>query len=51
MTVEIQVIAQPAPSLPRLIHGIWPVAGLGVGLIVNVAWMALWGYGFFRLVF
>jgi len=54
MTVEIQVIARPVPSLPHLIppfHGIWPVAGLGVGLIVNVAWMALWGYGFFRLVF
>ena len=51
MTVEIQVIARPVPSLPHLISGIWPVAGLGVGLIVNVAWMALWDTGSFDWYF
>ena len=35
--------------LPRP-HAVWPVAGLALATIVNVAWMAALGYGLFRLV-
>jgi hypothetical protein len=53
MSVETDVVASPVPSLPRpnsLFDRIWPVAGLVVGLIATVAWMAVLGYGLFRLV-
>ena len=29
---------------------IWPVAGLGFALIVNVAWMGFLGFGLFKLI-
>ena len=32
-------------------HRVWPVACLAVALMTTVAWTALLGYGFFRLVF
>ncbi len=54
MTVETQVVAPPLPPLPHpisLFHRIWPVAGLGIGVIATVAWSGFLGYELFRLVF
>ena len=31
-------------------HRIWPVAGLGFAVIVNVAWMGFLGFEFFKLI-
>ena len=31
-------------------HRIWPVAGLGFAVIVNVAWMGFLGLEFFKLI-
>ena len=31
-------------------HDLWPVAGLLLAVVVNAAWMAVLGYGLFRLV-
>jgi hypothetical protein len=31
-------------------HRIWPVAGLGFAAIVNVAWLGLLGFEFFKLI-
>jgi hypothetical protein len=31
-------------------HRIWPVAALGFAAIVNVAWMGLLGFEFFKLI-
>jgi hypothetical protein len=31
-------------------HDLWPVAGLMLAVVVNAAWMAVLGYGLFRLV-
>ena len=31
-------------------HRIWPVAGLGFVVIVDVAWMGFLGFGFFKLI-
>jgi hypothetical protein len=42
--------AQPlVPHLSRFL-AVWPVVGLALAAIVNVAWMAVLGYGLFRLV-
>ena len=50
--VEAQAAVSPALSHPiSLFHRISPVASIAVGLIATVAWTALLGYGFFRLVF
>jgi len=46
LTSELPFIAQPV----SLFHRFWPVAGLATAMIVNLAWMGLLGYGFFKLV-
>jgi hypothetical protein len=46
-------VASHLPFIPEpisLFHRVWPVAGLGAAVIVNVAWMGFLGYGFFKLV-
>jgi hypothetical protein len=57
---EAQVVATPMPPLTSerslipepisYIHRIWPVAGLVVAMMVNLAWMGFVGYGFLKLV-
>ena len=45
--------APPRRSFTRTIsrfRRIWPVAGLGFALIVNVAWMGFLGFGLFKLI-
>jgi hypothetical protein len=42
--------AQPLVPYRSRLHAVWPVAGLALAAIVNVAWMAVLGYGLFRLV-
>ncbi len=60
MIAKAEVVATPIPALvsdlsfiPEPIspfRRIWPVAGLGIAVIVNVVWMGFLGYGFFKLV-
>jgi hypothetical protein len=60
MSAQTQVVVAPVPTrssdLPFIsepispFHKMWPVAGLVVAMIVNVAWMGFLGYGFFKLV-
>jgi hypothetical protein len=33
-----------------LLHRSWPVAGLIIAVVVNLAWMGFLGYGLFRLL-
>jgi len=46
LTSELPFIAPPISLFDRF----WPVAGLAAAVIVNLAWMGLLGYGFFKLV-
>jgi hypothetical protein len=47
VTSDLLLIPQPISRF----HRVWPVACLAVALMTTVAWTALLGYGFFRLVF
>jgi len=54
MSIGAEVIVSPAASLHRpiaLLHHIWPLAGLGVAMIVTAAWTGFLGYELFQLVF
>jgi len=49
----VSPVAPPQRSLTRTIsrfRRIWPVAGLGFALIVNVAWIGFLGFGLFKLI-
>ena len=46
LTLDLPFVTQPI----SLFHRIWPVAGLIVAIIVNLAWMSFLGYGLFKLV-
>jgi hypothetical protein len=46
LTSELPFIAQPV----SLFHRFWPLPALANAMIVNLAWMGLLGYGFFKLV-
>jgi hypothetical protein len=54
MSVASEAVTVPAaiPLLGRLspVHDFWPVAGLVGADAVNVAWIAVLGYGLFRPV-
>ena len=60
MIGKVQVVLTPVlPLVPDLnivtqpisfFHRIWPVAGLTAALVVNLAWIGLLGYGFFKIV-
>ena len=50
MTVKTRAIMPSVPSM-SLFHHIWPVAELGVALIVTAAWTGFLGYELFQLVF
>jgi hypothetical protein len=47
MIGEAQVVAASRPV--SLFTRFWPVAGLAVAAIVNLAWMGIIGYGSFNL--
>jgi demethoxyubiquinone hydroxylase (CLK1/Coq7/Cat5 family) len=53
MTIESH-LATPAALVtarrPSLFQCIWPMAGLALGLMVTVAWIALLGYGLVKLL-
>jgi hypothetical protein len=40
-----------AAARPSRFHDVWPVTGLLFAAGVNVIWIAVLGYGLFRLVF
>ena len=42
-------LRRPGGTISR-IRRIWPVAGLGFALIVNVAWIGFLGFGLFKLI-
>ena len=49
----VSAAAPPRRSFTRTIsrfRRIWPVAGLGFALIVNVAWIGFLGFGLFKLI-
>ena len=46
LTSDLLLISQPI----SLFHRAWPVAVVSTAVIVNLAWMVLLGYGFFKLV-
>ena len=60
MIAKADVVATPISPLASDLHfipepislfrRIWPVAGLAAAVIVNVVWMGVLGYGFFKLV-
>jgi hypothetical protein len=60
VTAKAHVVARPISSLPldlpfvtqqaSLFQRIWPMAALAAAAIVNLAWMCLLGYAFFKLV-
>jgi hypothetical protein len=41
----------PAATRPSRFHNAWPVTGLLLAAVVNMVWIALLGYGLFRLAF
>jgi hypothetical protein len=41
----------PVAASPSRFHDVWPVTGLLLAAGVNVVWIAVLGYGLFRLVF
>ena len=45
----VSPVAPPRRTISR-IRRIWPVAGLGFALIVNVAWIGFLGFGLFKLI-
>ena len=45
-TSDLLLIPQPM----SLFHQTWPVAVVAAAVIVNLAWMGILGYGFFKLV-
>ena len=49
MIGQAQVVVEPVQPISLFEH-IWPVAGLAVAAIVNLAWMSVIGYGIFNLV-
>jgi len=44
------VIAKAIARPISFIHRTWPVAGLAAALVVNLAWVGVLGYGFFKIV-
>jgi hypothetical protein len=46
LTSDLPFIPEPISLFRR----IWPVASLAAAVIVNVIWMGVLGYGFFKLV-
>jgi hypothetical protein len=59
MSGEVQVALTPVlPLVPGLnfatqpisvFHRIWPVTALAAAVVVNLAWIGLLGYGFFKI--
>jgi hypothetical protein len=48
VTTQDQVAKTPLISNSFLHHS-WPMAGLIIAVVVNLAWMGFLGYGLFRL--
>ena len=48
MTTQDQVAKTPLIS-NSFLHRSWPMAGLIIAVVVNLAWMGFLGYGLFRL--
>jgi hypothetical protein len=44
------MLAKLGESISRPLRHGWPLAGLVVGIIVNLAWLVLLGYGFAQLL-
>jgi hypothetical protein len=45
LTSDLRFVIQPI----SLFHRVWPGAVLAAAVIVNLAWIGLLGYGFFKL--
>jgi hypothetical protein len=37
-------------SITAFFHRVWPAAVIVLGLVLNLAWMAMLGYGLFSLM-
>ena len=44
------VSAAPVTFRTSLVDRIWPAAIILLGLLLNIAWLALLGYGFFSIL-
>jgi hypothetical protein len=48
--MQTQTAIAPTATLGMLFHRIWPWAAIIFALGVNVAWVALLGYGFVNII-
>ena len=48
--MQTQTAIAPTAALGMLFHRIWPWAAIIFALGINVAWVALLGYGFVNII-